>query len=336
MIVTLTANPSLDRTIELSTALTRGAVQRATSVRTEPGGKGVNVARVITAAGGIAVAVLPSAESDPICLALRAAQVAYRAAPAAAPVRINITITEPDGTTTKVNEPGGDLAPATRDSLLAQLEREAGAAKWAVLCGSLPPGVPTDWYATLVLALRPLGCRIAIDTSEGPLRALFDGPATSLPDLIKPNAEELAEVTGSDPEKIEADPDVAVAACRALLDRGVGRVLATLGSRGAVLVSPEGAWLATPPRIVARSTVGAGDAALSGYLLADVAGLDPAECLRHAVAYGAAAAALPGSQVPTPADLRLDEVVVTDLTPELADHPMRIGAGDISEGARHA
>ena len=99
------------------------------------------------------------------------------------------------------------------------------------------------------------------------------------------------------------------------IDRGVGAVLATLGAAGAVLVDQNGAWMATPPPIVPRSTVGAGDSSLAGYVRADVGGAEPPQRLQMAVAYGSAAAALPGSALPTPAEIDLDAVqVYADLT----------------------
>lgn len=333
MIVTLTANPSLDRTIELAAPLQRGEVQRAVRVSSDPGGKGVNVARVVTAARGLAVAVLPSANGDPLLLALRDAQVPYRSVAIPYPVRVNVTVTEPDGTTTKINVPGGGLEPAVLASLAEQLCREATAAQWAVLSGSLPPGVPETWYAELIQSLRTSGCQIAVDTSGRPMHAVLAAHARGLPDLVKPNAEELAEVTGEDAHAIESDPMVAVRAARGLVQRGVRAVLATLGSRGAVLVTAEGSWQALPPPIVARSTVGAGDASLAGYLVADVEGHGPAQRLRRAVAYGAAAASLPGSQLPGPDDLDLGGVRVQALDSVLADGVKNGAAsGDINAG----
>jgi len=106
-----------------------------------------------------------------------------------------------------------------------------------------------------------------------------------------------------------------VAAARQLVDRGVGAVLATLGAAGAVLVDETGSWLATPPPITARSTVGAGDASLAGYLRADVGGAVPPQRLQMAVAYGSAAAALPGSALPTPGQIDLNAVRVTPIAP---------------------
>jgi 1-phosphofructokinase len=320
MIVTVTPNPSIDRTVELSAPLTRGAVHRVSSVTSEPGGKGVNVARALTLAGLDAVAVLPAPANDPLLTALTAAAVPFRCVPAAGAVRTNFAITEHDGTTTKLNEPGAALDAATLDALTRSVAASAESAAWVVLSGSLPPGVPDHWYADVVALLEPYPCRVAIDTSDGPLAALVASFDRAAPDLIKPNAEELASVLGYSPQALEAavaqgDPEPVVSAARQLVDRGVRAVLATLGPAGAVLVDETGSWLATPPTIVARSTVGAGDASLAGYLRADVGGAVPPQRLQMAVAYGSAAAALPGSALPTPAQVNLDAVQVSPIAP---------------------
>ena len=104
-IVTVTPNPSLDRTIELAGELQRGAVQRATRSTAEPGGKGVNVSRVVVASGGDTVAVLPGDELDPVLLGLATRGIPTASLPIGAPLRSNVTVTEPTGTTTKLNEP---------------------------------------------------------------------------------------------------------------------------------------------------------------------------------------------------------------------------------------
>ncbi|TDW67970.1 1-phosphofructokinase [Curtobacterium sp. PhB25] len=303
-IVTVTPNPSLDRTIELSGELQRGAVQRAIRSTAEPGGKGVNVSRVVVASGGDTIAVLPGDELDPVLLGLATRGIPAAALSIGAPLRSNVTVTEPTGTTTKLNEPGpsfagrlDDLADLVADTAAATATGPA--ARWVVFAGSLPPGLPDDALAVLVRAVRARhgeDVRIAVDSSGVPFTALLQSGERI--DLVKPNAEELAEVVGGDPDTYEQDLDAAVAAAERLRDRNVGSVLLTLGSAGAVLVSDEGAFAAAAPRIVARSTVGAGDSSLAGYLLAEVAGASPEQRLAQAVATGAAAAALPGSDVP--------------------------------------
>jgi len=303
-IVTVTPNPSLDRTIELAGELQRGAVQRATRSTAEPGGKGVNVSRVVVASGGDTVAVLPGDELDPVLLGLATRGIPTAALPIGAPLRSNVTVTEPTGTTTKLNEPGPSLA-GRLDDLAALVADTAAAtatgpaARWVVVAGSLPPGLPDDALAVLVRAVRArhgADVRVAVDSSGVPFTALLQSGEHL--DLVKPNAEELAEVVGGDPEEYERDLDAAVAGAQRLRRKNVGAVLLTLGSAGAVLVSDEGAFAAAAPKIIARSTVGAGDSSLAGYLLAEVAGASPEQRLAQAVATGAAAAALPGSDVP--------------------------------------
>ena len=320
MIVTVTPNPSIDRTVSLGTPLTRGAVHRVNAVTTEPGGKGVNVARALTLAGVDAFALLPASSTDPLVTALQASGVPFRCVPVTAPVRTNIAVTETDGTTTKINEPGATLDAAAIDALTRSVIANAEHASWVVMSGSLPPGMPDSWYADVVADLAPYPCKVAIDTSDGPLAALVAGFDRAAPDLIKPNAEELAGVIGFSPQALEAalaqgDPEPVVSAAQQLIDRGVGAVLATLGAAGAVLVDHTGSWLATPPPIVPRSTVGAGDSSLAGYLRAEVGGAEPPRRLQMAVAYGSAAASLPGSALPTPAEVDLDAVQVTPISP---------------------
>uniref|UniRef100_A0A942Y9Y2 Tagatose-6-phosphate kinase n=1 Tax=Neobacillus citreus TaxID=2833578 RepID=A0A942Y9Y2_9BACI len=327
-IVTVTPNPSLDRTIELSGELQRGAVQRATRSTAEPGGKGVNVSRVVVASGGDTVAVLPGDELDPVLLGLATRGIPTAALPIGAPLRSNVTVTEPTGTTTKLNEPGPDLA-GRLDDLAALVADAAGptptgpGARWVVLAGSLPPGLPDDALAVLVRAVRERhgdAVRVAVDSSGVPFTALLQSGERI--DLVKPNAEELAEVVGGDPDEYERDVDAAADGARRLRDRNVGSVLLTLGSAGAVLVTDEGAFAAAAPRIVARSTVGAGDSSLAGYLLAEVAGAGPEDRLAQAVATGAAAAALPGSDVPALDQTDPSAITVRALTARTTPEPV--------------
>jgi 1-phosphofructokinase len=329
VIVTLTANPSLDRTVALPSPLLRGEVQRATSVSQESGGKGVNVSRALVASGLETVAVLPGGDSDPVLAGLRDSGVPFAALAIHEPLRTNVALTEPDGVTTKINEPGPVLSEDQQEALIGLLLERSRGASWVVLAGSLPPGVPVDFYATVTRRLRSTNAgngsqqstpRIAVDSSGAPLAAALSGDASGMPDLLKPNAEELAELAAaagfaaaSTADELEADPEAAAAAAAAVVRSGVGAVLATLGSKGAVLVTSDGAWLATHPPVKAVSTVGAGDSSLAGYLLASSQGAAPADCLRQAVAHGAAAASLPGSTVPAVHQTTPDAVTITAL-----------------------
>lgn len=307
MIVTLTANPSVDRTIEVDT-LRPGTVIRARASRVDAGGKGVNVARALAAHGRKAKAVLPSGGGAGAQLEAMLAEAGLDLLTVriAGTIRTNVTVVEADGTTTKLNEPGPRLSSTELAALAAGLRDAAASAEWVVLSGSLSPGAPDDWYAEIIQVLRgtgPTGPRVAIDSSGPALAAAI----VAQPDLVKPNREELAELTG---RPIETIADV-IGAARTLTGRGVRAVLTSLGPAGAVLARPDAAWHATAAATDPVSTVGAGDALLAGYL---TAGADGPGALAEAVAWGSAAAALPGSRMPGPADLVRTGIHITDLT----------------------
>lgn len=313
LVLTVTPNPSIDRTVALSSRLERGAVLRAESITSQAGGKGVNISRAASTAGVPTIAVLPAAKDDPFVLELLRDGIDCRPEGHAGAIRVNLTLTEPDGTTTKVNSPGDTVTPEDLDRLAEAVVQRAQGAAWVVLAGSLPPGAPDAWYAYLVQALRGTHARVAVDTSGAPLVALAGRLDTAAPDLMKPNGEELASLTGSDAATIESDPQAAADAAEELVRQGVGAVLATLGGSGAVLATADGCWHATPPPTVVASTVGAGDSSLFGYLLASLRDEPPAERLRLAVAYGSAAASLPGTTIPTPDHVNPELVEVREL-----------------------
>jgi len=205
----------------------------------------------------------------------------------------------------KINAPGPRLSTAEAAALTKAAAAALDSADWVAGCGSLPPGAPEDLYARLVEAGHAAGVRVAIDASGGPLAAAVEAG----PDLIKPNVHELAELTG---RRLERLGDV-IDAATALQARGIATVVVSLGGDGAVLCERDGTWQATTPPVVVRSTVGAGDALVAGLLAED--GTGPT-ALRSGVAYGTAAAELPGTQFPRPADLDLDAVVVEQPDPD--------------------
>jgi 1-phosphofructokinase len=306
MIVTVTPNPSLDRTLEVE-ELRRGEVVRAYADRSDPGGKGVNVSRALVANGHPSRAVLPLGGVDGELLAslLERLGIEVAAVPIADAIRSNITVVEPDGTVTKLNAPGPRLSDLEVESLLQRAVAALDGAGWLVASGSLAPGTPEDLYARLAAAVRPVGVRVAIDTSGPALeRVLAAGP-----NVLKPNEEELSEVTGVIPETLG---DVVLAA-NELRSKGVGTVLVSLGASGAVLVDDGKPLHAESDVIVPRSNVGAGDALLAGFL---AAGGEGPEALAEGVAWGAAACVLPGTAVPGPGDLQRELVRTHPVDPE--------------------
>ncbi|MXM68335.1 1-phosphofructokinase [Streptomyces sp. HUCO-GS316] len=305
MILTVTPNPSLDRTYEVP-SLDRGEVIRATGERMDPGGKGVNVSRAVAAAGRRTVAVLPLGGAPGVLVAdlLHAQGIEVAAVPVAGATRSNIALAESDGVLTKINAPGPELAAAERELLLETVRRQSVDADWIACCGSLPRGLAPAWYAELVARAHSAGARIALDTSGPALLAVL----RERPDVVKPNAEELAEAVGR-PLTTVGD---AMKAAEELRELGARAVLASLGADGQLLVDGTGAWFGSARVDTVRSNVGAGDSSLAGFLIAGGSG--PA-ALASAVAHGAAAVQLPGSVMPTPGDLDLAAVTVTGDVP---------------------
>lgn len=306
MIVTLTPNPSLDRTVEVA-ELVRGAVLRADAQHLDAGGKGVNVARALAAHGHPATAVVPlgGLDGDELGALLERLELATSVVPVTGATRSNLAVVEADGTTTKLNAAGPELSEPEVTALLEATRHAAVDADWVVACGSLPPGVPEAFYAELSACLRRERRRVAVDTSGAPLReALPAGP-----DLIKPNHEELADAVGH-PVLTVGD---AVAAARELRGDGAGAVLVSLGADGALLVDAAGAVHGTCPVEAVRSTVGSGDALLAGFLAAGASG---PRALATGLAWGAAATELPGTRMPRPHEIDLDRVVLSDVVPE--------------------
>jgi 1-phosphofructokinase len=300
MIVTVTPNPSLDRTFEVD-AFASGQMLRAKAVHVDPGGKGVNVSRALVAHGHRSRAVLPVGgfEGSELASLLEDLGIEVVTVPIRESVRSNVTVVDGDGMVTKLNAPGPTLSQSEVGALVERTVDAAAGAAWVAACGSLPPGVPVTLYGRLVAAVQAAGGRIAVDTSDAALETVL----AAGPDLIKPNRDELAEAAGM---AIETLGDV-MAGAEKLRSHGVRSVLVSLGPDGAVLVDEAGGTHAESPALVPRSTVGAGDALLAGFLSAGGLGT---EALAEGVAWGAAACRLPGTAMPGPGDVEEDRVRV--------------------------
>jgi 1-phosphofructokinase len=273
VIVTLTPNPAIDRTLSIP-GLVRGEVLRAAAPVVEASGKGVNVAKALLVNGHATKAVLPA--DGQLLELLRVADVPCEVVGIGGAVRTNVSLLEPDGTVTKVNEPGPELSDEDRRRLLEMTLAQGGDVIAA--SGSLPPGMPPDFYAELVeRSERP----VAVDTSGAALKAVVGAG----PWLVKPNLDELSELVGQKPQTLA---DV-VEAAEALRGKGAQAVLVSLGADGAVLVDGGGAKHGEVIVDRPRNTVGAGDALLAGFL---------AGGLSEALAYAAAAVRYAGTHAP--------------------------------------
>ncbi|MDV3126484.1 1-phosphofructokinase [Mycobacterium sp. 21AC1] len=288
MIVTVTPNPSVDRTVVVD-HLNLGEVNRGRRSWSEPSGKGVNVAlalhahrvpvRAVVTAGGPVGAQLRQMLGD---TGLSTVIVSI-----AGDIRSNISLTQPDGTVTKINEPGPHVDTEERDRVLAAVAGELADASWLVCAGSLARGMPADWYGELVALGAARGVRVAIDSSGAPLA----GSLAAKPALVKPNLDELADLTGTVPTTLGG----VIAAAHEIRRRGARTVLASLGADGAILVDGAGVLWGQAPVVTVVSTVGAGDAMLAGYLSCPG---DRSEALATALQWGAAAVQHEGTLLP--------------------------------------
>jgi len=302
VIVTLTLNPSLDRTIEVD-RLERGAVLRTSEPVLEPGGKGVNVTRALTANGipSLAIAAVAGAEGAELSRLLERDGILCRFVPVSGRTRSNTTICDADGTVTKLNEPGSPLRADDLEAIATAIRTSVRDGDWLVVSGSTPPQLSGAQISVLLAEAAEAGADLVVDTSGEALAAAVNAH----PRLIKPNGEELAELVGRPLASIAE----VIAAADEVRERGVQFVLVSLGAQGAVLVGPAGAIVGESHVEHPRSTVGAGDSFLAGFLskfTADESALEGA--LLEALSWGAAATRLPGSAVPQPEDLNPTDV----------------------------
>lgn len=278
MILTVTLNAALDLTYRVR-SLRPHTSHRVSEVVERPGGKGVNVARVLAVLGhevtaaGFAGGTTGRAVRDHLAGVPRLTDALL---PVAGATRRTIAVVdELSGDTTQLNEPGPQIAPAEWGAFLDRYEELLPDAAAVALCGSLPPGVPVGAYANLVRAAHSAGVPVLLDTSGEPLRR----GVAARPDIIKPNVDELAELTGShDPLRATQDAR----------RRGAHTVVASLGPGGLLAVTPEGRWHATPPAPVRGNPTGAGDSAVAALLSGLVEELPWPERLSRAVALSAA------------------------------------------------
>ncbi|MFF4491814.1 1-phosphofructokinase family hexose kinase [Streptomyces sp. NPDC001544] len=283
MILTVTLNTALDITYRVR-SLRPHASHRVREVVERPGGKGVNVARVLAALGHEVTATGFAGGATGRVVRERLADtpgVVDALVPVGGATRRTIAVVdELGGDTTQLNEPGPQITHAEWAAFQDAYGRLLGSASAVALCGSLPPGVPVGAYAGLIRTARAAGVPVLLDTSGEPLRR----GVAARPDVVKPNAEELAELTGShDPLRATQDAR----------RRGAHAVVASLGAEGLLAVTPEGRWRAAPPTRLHGNPTGAGDSTVAGLLSGLVEGLPWPDRLTRAVALSAASVVAP-------------------------------------------
>ncbi len=307
-IVTVTPNPAVD----LSTSVERivpVTKLRGTTQRRDPGGGGINVARVIRRLGGDASALYPigGVTGDLLRRLLDQEGVASRTFPIAQETREDFFVSEiATGQPYRFILPGPRLSEHEWQECLRLLSATEPFPRFVVASGSLPEGVPEDFYARVAAIARQRGARMVLDTSG---RALAAAVAEGV-DLIKPSLREMRELTTREPSDAKEWEDAA----HALVDRGKVSVIAlTMGHLGAVLVTRDKVLRAEPIAVKPIGAVGAGDSFLGALIWRLAAGYDLDDAFRQAVAAGAAALLNPGTALCRPTDVErlAREVVLT-------------------------
>lgn len=292
MIFTVTLNPACDRTVIIE-RFHLDQVNRVSESRRDPGGKSINVSKVIRALGGesVATGLLGGETGDYIASALEKMGIRQRFVRVSAPTRTNLKIVDPvEGTYTDVNDSGEPAAQADIDRVLELLLEEAKAGDVAVLAGKLPRGAKEDTYGAWTRALKAKGVSVYVDAEgEALVQAVRAAPA-----LIKPNEKELADLTGREASSRE---EIARSAEK-LLKEGVGTVVVSLGAEGALCFSGEERWQAKGLHVEVKSTVGAGDSMMAAMALGEERGMPLCERFRLAMATSAAKVTMSGSQPP--------------------------------------
>ena len=309
MIYTVTLNPALDKTATVEN-LRLDSVNRISELRVDPGGKGINVSKVVRELGAktVAIALLGGHTGTMLRNMLVELGIECKVLEVEGETRTNLKIKDPAlKTNTDINEPGPEVTDEQLRGMLDGLVGEVGGGDIVVLSGSLPRGAAADTYKVWVAALKKTGAKVYLDADGDKLVRGIEAK----PDLIKPNEIELGAMMG---HTLDAD-DKIVEAARELIDGGLDRVMVSMGGAGALYVARDVTIKANPVKVPVGSTVGAGDSVVAALAYAQDKGLGLEDTMRLAMATGAANVMQSGTQA-APRELvdsLIDKVVVTRL-----------------------
>ncbi len=292
MILTLTINPAIDRTVSVDKLVFE---DRAYILdRTEAGGgRGINASKVIHGFGGKTLALLTAggAVGEKMLKLLAGMGFPFESVRTANDSRINITVSDKQGLTIKLNEIGATLSAAELKQIQQLVEARLPKAHWLMICGSIPPGVPPHFYCELIEMAKRHGVKTLVDTDgEALLHSL-----EAKPTLITPNQHEGERLLG----RALITRGQFLEALDRIQKMGSESVILSLGSRGAIASGPDGVFEALPPHIDALGPIGAGDAMAAAFTWSMEKKKSFADSLRWGVAAGTAKAMLPGMTFPT-------------------------------------
>lgn len=283
MIITVTLNPALDKTLEVP-SFAQGRRHRSIDQVTMPGGKGINVARVIKRLGQpvIATGLAGGATGTRILEALSDEAILNSFVRIREDSRTNTAVFDPTtGSHTEINERGPAVTASELDLFREKLLYLAKGASMCVFAGSLPRGVEPDVYAELIREVKRLGVMAMVDTDGEPLRLAMRAE----PDVVSPNELEAEELVG---QEFNGEDDRAQALIE-MIRLGAGEAIMTVrdGCYANVIEEGHAMYRVCVREQEARSRIGSGDAFLAGYVAARYSGRSAVECLRYGVACGA-------------------------------------------------
>jgi tagatose 6-phosphate kinase len=287
VILTVTLNAALDLTYRLE-RISWNHTNSVDEVVQRAGGKGINVARILSALGveSVVTGLVGGATGDDLRADLARANLSDALVPIGGETRRTVAIVSTDGAEpTLMNEPGPRIEPDEWQGFCDRYRELVAGANMVVLSGSLPPGLSSDAYAILGEVAAEFGVPVVLDTSGAALR---HGIACR-PELVKPNIDELGQLVG---HELSGTADL-LAALEGLRDAGAAAAVVSLGADGLLASTPEGRWRASPYRREEGNSTGAGDAVVAGLTLGLVTRQPWPERLTRAVALGAAAVCSP-------------------------------------------
>jgi 1-phosphofructokinase family hexose kinase len=291
VIVTLTLNPTIDQTLVLE-RFVAGDTLRVKASRFDPGGKGINVSRVIRELGAESVAMgfAPGGLGRYIEQTLKAQGIECDFVRTKGETRTNITILdETRHLHTILSDPGPQTDVRYVEQLLGKLRKRLRANDWLVVAGSIPPPIAPEIYGEIITMARENGVHTVLDADGAALAA---GVAAN-PEMVKGNRRELERLLGRHLD----DERSTLKAAQTLRDMTIRTAVVTRGREGAIAVCDEGAWRSVAPRVRAVSAVGSGDAFLAGVVLTLSQGGTMEEALRLGVAAGTACVLTPGTEL---------------------------------------
>ena len=314
-IVTLTINPAVDIFVNV------GRVEpvrklRCSAPKRDPGGGGINVARVVHRLGGDVAAIYPigGAIGKLLQRLVEREGIESVVTPSHVETRENFTAFEEEtGEQYRFVLPGSKLHRAEWEACLDKLATLPDKPKFVVASGSIPPGVPSDFFAMVARHAKALGAKMVLDTSGPSLAPALDEGVM----LIKPNQHELSDFAGS---PLDTENDYVAASRNLIASSRTEAVALTLGEDGALLITAQQVWRAAPMKIEVTSTVGAGDSFLGGMVAALAARKPIDEAFRMGVAAGSAAVMSPGTELCRLEEVQrlLPDVVISEVAPALS------------------